>query len=84
MDKGNKSEDGKIVIVRVRGNIGVKGDIDETLNKLMLYNRNYCVRSSLRIPDPLSNCRTMDAVTIGPMPKLMRLPNSAPKITEKN
>src|SRR3989344_937281 len=40
------------------------------------------VRSSFKIPEPLRSCKTIDAVTIGPMPRLMRLPNSAPKIID--
>ena len=43
MDKELKNSNGKIVIVRVRGLTGVKHDIDETLKKLRLYNKNYCV-----------------------------------------
>ncbi|MCH8003467.1 MAG: uL30 family ribosomal protein [Nanoarchaeota archaeon] len=43
MDKELKNSNGKIVIVRVRGLTGVKHDIDDTLKKLRLYNKNYCV-----------------------------------------
>jgi large subunit ribosomal protein L30 len=41
MDK-NKTG-GNIAVVRIRGLIGVKHDIKRTLNKLMLYKKNYCV-----------------------------------------
>lgn len=33
----------KLAIVRVRGTTGVRYDIDDTLNKLRLYRKNYCV-----------------------------------------
>ena len=39
----SKEKDGKIVIVRVRGTIDAKNDIDRTLNQLRLYKKNYCV-----------------------------------------
>jgi len=42
MDK-KLDDDGKIVIVRVRGLTGIKRDIDETLKKLRLYSKNFCV-----------------------------------------
>lgn len=32
----------KIAIVRVRGIIGIKGDIKATLNQLKIYRKNYC------------------------------------------
>ena len=38
-----KIDNGRIAIVRVRGLTGVRHDIDETLIKLRLYNKNYCV-----------------------------------------
>src|SRR3989338_9555502 len=39
----SKEKNGKIVIVRVRGSIDAKNDIDRTLNQLRLYKKNYCV-----------------------------------------
>lgn len=39
----NETTEEKIAIVRIRGLIGVKHDIDNTLKKLKLYNKNYCV-----------------------------------------
>jgi len=39
----NKNEGQKIAIVRVRGLTGIKHPIDDTLNKLRLYRKNYCV-----------------------------------------
>ena len=39
----NETAKEKIAIVRIRGLIGVKHDIDNTLKKLRLYNRNFCV-----------------------------------------
>ena len=39
----SKEKNGKIVIVRVRGTIDAKNDIDRTLNQLRLYKKNYCV-----------------------------------------
>ncbi|MBI2208684.1 uL30 family ribosomal protein [Candidatus Woesearchaeota archaeon] len=39
----SKEKNGKIAIVRVRGSIGAKNDIDRTLNQLRLYKKNYCV-----------------------------------------
>ena len=39
-----KKESGKrIAVIRVRGKIGVKKEINDTLNMLRLYNNNYCV-----------------------------------------
>ena len=43
MDKESKENDRKIAIVRVRGLIGIKYDIKETLDRLELYRKNYCV-----------------------------------------
>ena len=42
-DIDNKKEEQKIAIVRVRGLTGIKHPIDDTLNKLRLYRKNYCV-----------------------------------------
>ena len=42
------------------------------------------VRSIFKMPEPFSSCSTIEAVTIGPMPRLIMLPNSAPNMTEKN
>ena len=39
----SKNEGQKIAIVRVRGLTGIKHPIDDTLNKLRLYRKNYCV-----------------------------------------
>ena len=39
----SKNEGQKIAIVRVRGLTGIKHPIDDTLNRLRLYRRNYCV-----------------------------------------
>lgn len=39
----SKKEERKIAVVRVRGLTGVKHPIEETLNKLRLYRKNYCV-----------------------------------------
>ena len=39
----NAVSDKKIAIVRVRGTTGVRVDIDDTLKKLRLYKKNYCV-----------------------------------------
>ena len=39
----SKEKNRKIVIVRVRGTIDAKNDIDRTLNQLRLYKKNYCV-----------------------------------------
>lgn len=33
----------KIAVIRIRGKIGVKKDIKDTLKMLRLYNKNYCV-----------------------------------------
>lgn len=41
------------------------------------------VRSNLTSPDPLSSCSTMDAVTIGPIPKLKIDPKLAPNIMDR-
>ena len=41
--EASKGNDGKIVIVRVRGTIDAKNDIDYTLNQLRLYKKNHCV-----------------------------------------
>ena len=38
-----KEKNGKIVIVRIRGSIDAKNDIDRTLNQLRLYKKNHCV-----------------------------------------
>src|SRR3989344_7231657 len=35
------------------------------------------------MPEPISNCRTIDAVTIGPIPNEIKEPNEAPKIIER-
>lgn len=44
MEKETKNADNeKLAIIRVRGITGVKHDIDETLEKLRLYKKNYCV-----------------------------------------
>jgi len=37
------------------------------------------VMSNLNNPLPFNNCRMMLAVTMGPMPRLMMLPNWAPR-----
>ncbi len=39
----NSVSGGKIAVVRVRGLIGVRHDIERTLKKLRLYKKNYCV-----------------------------------------
>jgi len=39
----SKNEMQRIAIVRVRGLTGIKAPIDDTLNKLRLYRKNYCV-----------------------------------------
>ncbi|MBI2523405.1 uL30 family ribosomal protein [Candidatus Woesearchaeota archaeon] len=39
----SKDQGQKIAIVRVRGVTGIKHPIDDTLNKLRLYRKNYCV-----------------------------------------
>lgn len=42
-NKNTENVDGqKLAIVRIRGVIGIKYDIDETLKKLRLYKKNYC------------------------------------------
>ena len=41
-------------------------------------------KSKLIIPVPESNCNTIEAVTIGPIPKEIILPKDAPKIIDKN
>lgn len=33
----------KIAVIRIRGKIGIKKNIKDTLNMLRLYNKNYCV-----------------------------------------
>ena len=43
MDKEIKANNEKIAVIRIRGLIGVRHDIDGTLIKLNLYKRNYCV-----------------------------------------
>jgi large subunit ribosomal protein L30 len=40
MEKGDNS---KIAVVRIRGLMGVRHDIDNTLKKLRLHKKNYCV-----------------------------------------
>ena len=42
-EEDSKNEGQKIAIVRVRGLTGIKHPIDDTLNKLRLYRKNYCV-----------------------------------------
>ena len=42
------------------------------------------VRSNRTSPLPLSNCRMILAVTIGPIPSDMILPNCAPRTMDKN
>ncbi len=37
-----------------------------------------------KIPEPTSNCKIIEAITIGPTPKEIMLPNSVPKIIAKN
>ena len=39
--------------------------------------------SIFRIPDPTNNCKIIEAVTIGPIPKLMTLPKSVPRINAR-
>ena len=39
----SKYQEQKIAIVRVRGITGIKYPIEDTLNKLRLYRKNYCV-----------------------------------------
>ena len=41
------------------------------------------VVSIFNIPEPDNNCSTMDAVTIGPIPKDISAPNFAPRIIDK-
>ncbi len=36
------------------------------------------------MPEPLRSWRTIDAVTMGPIPRLMMLPKLAPRMTERN
>ena len=43
MEKEIKENNGKIAIIRVRGLTGIRHDIDNTLKKLRLYKKNYCV-----------------------------------------
>ena len=43
MEKEMKGNNGKIAVIRVRGLIGVRHDIDNTLKKLRLYRKNNCV-----------------------------------------
>ena len=40
---GQKTENNKIAVIRVKGLTGVRYDIDNTLKKLNLYKKNYCV-----------------------------------------
>jgi len=35
--------DGKLVVIRIRGIIGINRNIDKTLNQLLLYKKNCCV-----------------------------------------
>ena len=42
-ERDSKNEGQKLAIVRVRGLTGIKHPIDDTLNKLRLYRKNYCV-----------------------------------------
>lgn len=42
MEKEISGKGDKIAVIRVRGLIGVRHDIDNTLKKLRLYKRNYC------------------------------------------
>lgn len=42
-NKMNDEINQKLAVVRVRGLTGVRYDIDETLKKLRLYRKNYCV-----------------------------------------
>src|SRR3989338_7966146 len=41
-------------------------------------------RSNFRIPVPVSSCKTMEAVTMGPIPKETMLPNDAPRMIDRN
>ena len=41
--KTKKANNGKLAVVRVRGVIGVRHDIERTLKNLRLYKKNYCV-----------------------------------------
>ena len=41
--KEEKGKGVKIAVIRVRGNIGVRKDIRDTLDMLKLYRKNYCV-----------------------------------------
>jgi len=43
MDEGKNIGNQKLVVVRVRGLIRVRHDMDITLTKLRLYKKNYCV-----------------------------------------
>ena len=42
-ETGSKKEEGKIAVIRVRGLTGIKHPIKETLDKLRLHRKNYCV-----------------------------------------
>src|SRR3989344_9463844 len=42
------------------------------------------VVSIFKIPDPFNNWSTIDAVTIGPIPSVVKNPNEAPSIIDKN
>ena len=39
----SEEKNGKIAVIRVRGSIDAKNDIDRTLNQLGLHKKNYCV-----------------------------------------
>ena len=41
MEEKNKTE-GKIAVIRIRGNVGLRTEVKETLNMLRLYNKNFC------------------------------------------
>lgn len=65
----SESDDTNLVIVRIRGITGVKYDIDDTLNNLRLFKKNYCVV----IPKNFSNLgmvrKVKDYVTWGEIDK---------------
>ena len=42
-DKMEKKHNGKIAVIRVRGQVGINRDIVKTLNLLRLYSKNFCV-----------------------------------------
>jgi len=91
MDKWKESKDRKLAIVRIRGRVGVKPDIRETLEKLRLKKKNVCVvinaekqfLGMLKVVEPYVAWGEIDKKTFAELLKKRAKVSKRKKLTEE-